>query len=213
MNGATDKIPIYHITHINNLASIITAGGLWSDAERIGQGIGVDEIGYENIKLRRLRRPVPLAAGGYVGDYVPFYFGPRSPMLFTINRRNTTYQGGQNPIVHLVTTVSQAQATGNPFCFTDGHAEMGMACFSDDLAEIEEHVDLPGMNRKYWFDTVDDPTRSFRRQAEFLVHRFFSWDRITGIGVIDKKMKLAVDEVIGKATHTPEVAVESGWYY
>lgn len=204
---------IYHITHIDNLASIINAGGLWSDAERIKQNFGTCEIGYANIKQRRLCRAVPLAAGGFVGDYVPFYFGPRSPMLFTINRRNTTYQGGQDPIVHLVTTTTLAQATGFPFCFTDGHAEMGMACFSDDLNNLGNHVDLPLMTQKYWNDTDNDPTQKFRRQAEFLVHRSFPWDRIVEIGVIDDAMAREVNEVLKGAPHTPNVAVKRNWYY
>lgn len=213
MNNANDPTYIYHITHIDNLASIINAGGLWSDAERIKQGFGTHEIGYANIKQRRLSRPVPIAAKGFVGDYVPFYFGPRSPMLFTINCRNTTYQGGQQPIVHLLTTTSQAQGTGSPFCFTDGHAEMGMACFSDNLDEIENHVDLPVMKQTYWNDTANDPTKKFRRQAEFLVHRSFPWDRIMEIGVIDDGMVQAVSNTIGNASHIPNIAVKRGWYY
>jgi len=40
----------------------------------------------------------------YVGDYVPFYFCPRSIMLFIIHQANhpeLDYRGGQVPIVHL----------------------------------------------------------------------------------------------------------------
>ena len=59
------------------------------------------------IKQRRLRLP-PLVAchppSTFVGDDAPFYFCPRSIMLFVIHRKNhpdLLYRGGQEPIVHL----------------------------------------------------------------------------------------------------------------
>jgi hypothetical protein len=52
------------------------------------------------IKRRRLGLPLPCHAGDRVADYVPFYFCPRSVMLYLIHRGNhpeLTYQGGQSP--------------------------------------------------------------------------------------------------------------------
>jgi hypothetical protein len=46
---------VFHITHLNNLASIIQSGGLISDAIRINQKIGNQNIGYSHIKQRRCR--------------------------------------------------------------------------------------------------------------------------------------------------------------
>ena len=57
------------------------------------------------IKRRRLEDlEVYCHPGTKVGDYVPFYFCPRSVMLFVIHRANhpeLTYREGQGPIVHL----------------------------------------------------------------------------------------------------------------
>ena len=78
--------PIYHITHVGNLPSIVTHDCLWSDAQRIAQQIGNVNIGHVHIKQRRLQRPVPVAAGGVLGEYVPFNFCNRSVMLFPIHR-------------------------------------------------------------------------------------------------------------------------------
>jgi hypothetical protein len=58
------------------------------------------------VVARRKRLPVSCHPGTCVGDYVPFYFCPRSVMLYVISRRNhssLTYRGGQAPIVHLET--------------------------------------------------------------------------------------------------------------
>ena len=46
-----------------------------------------------------------------VGDCVPFYFCPRSVMLYLIHRANhpeLDYRGGQGPIVHLEADLHEA---------------------------------------------------------------------------------------------------------
>jgi len=45
---------IYHITHVENLASILAAGCFDSDARRIGQDLANTTIGMNKIKERRL---------------------------------------------------------------------------------------------------------------------------------------------------------------
>jgi hypothetical protein len=95
---------IFHITHVDNLRSIVAAGELLSDAAMIARGGPLAGIGMSTIKQRRLALPVTCHANDHVGDYVPFYFCPRSIMLFVIhcaNHPDLTYRGGQAPIVHM----------------------------------------------------------------------------------------------------------------
>jgi len=48
---------------------------------------------------------VPLAPYGCVADYVPFYFAPRSPMLYKLHKGGVpNYTGGQDPLVYLVSS-------------------------------------------------------------------------------------------------------------
>jgi hypothetical protein len=93
---------IYHITHVENLRDIIAAGGLVSDAEMIARGGPAAAIGMSSIKRRRVEQlELGCHPGTKVGDYVPFYFCPRSIMLFVIycaNHPELTYRGGQGPI-------------------------------------------------------------------------------------------------------------------
>lgn len=78
---------IYHITEISNLPSIIH-NGLVSDALLANVPHAV--IGYSNIKERRMTEyRVPCCGNRFVGEFVPFYYCPRSPMLYTINNGNT----------------------------------------------------------------------------------------------------------------------------
>ena len=71
---------IYHIIHLDNLASVVADGCLWSDAAMLGRQGGT-VIGMGSIKQRRLGLPVSCHAGLNVGDCVPFYFCSRSIML------------------------------------------------------------------------------------------------------------------------------------
>lgn len=123
------------ITHVSNLPSVLQLGGLCCDNRRNRDGIVCKGIAYQHIKDRRARKRVPLGQGGTLADYVPFYFGPRSPMLYTINKGNVPgYSDGQSPVLHLVSSVEEIVEAGLPFVFTDGHAEMGYSDFFDDLS-------------------------------------------------------------------------------
>src|SRR5579863_9168113 len=55
------SVAIYHITHIDNLPSIITDGFLRSDFEQRKRGAKHQTIGYTHIKERRLKHPVKVA--------------------------------------------------------------------------------------------------------------------------------------------------------
>lgn len=79
---------IYHITHLRNLRSIIRLDGLWSDADRDDMGLAPVNIAHAHIKRRRAQRRVDHTPGGTLDEYVPFYFAPRSPMLYSIGRGN-----------------------------------------------------------------------------------------------------------------------------
>ncbi len=63
----------------------------------------VTDVGNQGIKARRSRRAVPVGPGGVVADYAPFYFAPRSPMMFAIEHGNVpTYSSGCDELIYLV---------------------------------------------------------------------------------------------------------------
>src|SRR5215203_696208 len=97
--------PLFHITAMPNLESIVRSGGLLPKARLSHGGLRHADIAYQNIQGRRAMKVVPKGPGGVIHDYIPFYFAPRSPMLRTINSGNVPgcdYR--QDDIVHLRTT-------------------------------------------------------------------------------------------------------------
>jgi hypothetical protein len=204
---------VYHITHLRNLPSIF-ANGLVCDSAATSLGLTAVDIGYTQIKGRRALRTVPVAAGGNLNDYVPFYFGPRSPMLYTIARGNVPqYQDGQDRIVHLVLDANAAAAAGLAYAYTDGHAVMAISEFFTDLNEVMDHVDFNLMRATFWNDTDERPDRKRRRQAEFLVHGQVPWALIESIGVMSEAIRVQVLEMMQVCDHRPPVDVRREWYY
>lgn len=64
MNAVPARPCIYHITHVNNLQSIIHDGGLWSDAKILQRGGPPAAIGMSTIKARRARWAFTLSNAG-----------------------------------------------------------------------------------------------------------------------------------------------------
>ena len=206
-------VEIYHITHINNLSKIIEMGGLCSDNEIVQNGLSPIQVAHSHIKERRAKKVVPLGVGGTLADYVPFYFAPRSPMLYAIHTGFVEgYNGNQTNILHLITTSDIVVDAGEVFAFSDGHAEMAISNFFDDATQFDK-IDWNIMEKRIWRDTVEDGDRKRRRQAEFLVYKFFSWNYVTQIGVISQKLAEDVGEILETTLHQPEILVRPGWYY
>jgi ssDNA thymidine ADP-ribosyltransferase, DarT len=187
--------PIYHITHIRNLESILRSRGLIATSRLQQQQIDYQDIAHRSIQDRRAIIQVPCAAGGFLHDYIPCYFAPRSPMLYTINKGNVEgYTEGQKPVIYLVSE-AEIIAAHLLFAFTDGHAVIGYTDFYDDLQALDV-IDWEIMQEKYWNNTLDDSDRKRRRQAEFLIHEFCPWTLITEIGVINNTMGFQVQEIL-----------------
>lgn len=72
--NVTPKRYIYHITHVDNLSSIIKDGGLRSDAAVIARDKSIASIGMSTIKQRRLNLPVKCHPKDFVGDYGTILF-------------------------------------------------------------------------------------------------------------------------------------------
>jgi hypothetical protein len=206
---------LYHITHVENLASIVGEGRLFSDAAMIARGGPAEAVGMSSIKQRRLALPVACHAGDCVGAYVPFYFCPRSIMLFLIhcaNHPDLAYRGGQEPIVHLQAdlheVVAWANATGCRWAFTLSNAGARYAPFRSDLAALDE-VNWQAV------DATDfrQPDIKEGKQAEFLVRDSFPWGLIEAVGVRSVAVKEQAEAALANAGHRPPVTIRRNWYY
>jgi ssDNA thymidine ADP-ribosyltransferase, DarT len=208
------RVPIYHITHVDNLPSILEQGGLLPDQRMIDRGGPSATIGMSRIKERRLGLSVKCHPGDYVGEYVPFYFCPRSIMLFLMHCRNPelAYRGGQGPIVHLEAdmqeAVAWAEAQGHRWAFTLSNAGAFYAEFHKRLEDLSQ-VDWSAVRSQ---DFRDQQVKE-RKQAEFLLREFFPWHLVQRIGVHSPSVQMMVQRALPGGQSRPVVEVRQDWYY
>lgn len=206
---------IYHITHVDNLPSIISDGVLWSDAELIRRGGPAASIGMGEIKARRLELPVKCHPGDLVGDYVPFYYCPRSIMLYVIhcgNHANLQYRGGQGPILHLEfdlhEVVEWANGDGRRWAISFSNAGAAYAEFSARLGDLGR-IDWNAVA------TTDFRTQEVKegKQAEFLVRDSVPIRLVRRIGVHSMAVRDRVIRAFAGIANRPSVEVLREWYY
>lgn len=217
INMVLENPPIYHIIHMDRLASITSDGYLYSDRamqqrNNNGTNIGTN-IGMQKIKTRRLTNILKSRSPLCVGDCVPFYFCPRSVMLYMCSRGNhseLSYRGGQAPIIHLETnmleTIDWAENNNKKWCFTTTNA--GSVYFEDysDIKDLDK-INWEAVNSNDWKEQRE------YKQAEFLVENKFPWELVSRIGLYsDTKMDEA-NKIIKNFAHQPRLEVLPSWYY
>lgn len=204
---------IYRMVHIDNLEILARRGGIHAPTCYPDDGLPYRSIHDESIRQRRGKRMIPCGPGGSIDDYVSFYLGPRSPMLYRIWRGAVEYEGGQRPVVYLVSSVQKLQELRLPFVFSDGHGLQALTRWFDNPAALQT-LDWQTIQAQFWNDTEDDPDRCRRKQAELLVHHFVPWEALLGIAVLNEEVKAEVEALLQallkESTH---VRVRKDWYY
>jgi hypothetical protein len=204
---------IYHIKHITLLPSIISLGGIACDRICRQSGLAGLEISYSALKDKRMRTAVEISPGGTLGDYVPFYFAPCSPMLLAYKDGYVTGRPeNQDDIIYLVTDAEYITWRGLTFVFTDGHPITEPKAFFNQLSDLSK-VDFSIMPGRYWFDTNSDPDRKRRRQAEFLILGNFAWTDVRAIGVRTDAAKQRVEDIMRDTSYKPPCVIRPAWYY
>lgn len=208
-----DPAYVYHLTHIDNLRSILDCGALLSYNAMHRDEVVYRNIAHNNIQDQRAHCFVWGAKGGCLHDYVPFHFASRPPMLYAIKGGKVEgYAEGQGPLIYLVSTAQDIAKAALSFTFTDGHAIMAFTEFYDSLDDLDK-VDWSVMKSKYWHDTTEHPDRRRRRQAEFLVHDCVPIELVRGIVVKNTGRKEAVSEIVRNSSVELSVQERTSWYY
>jgi len=194
-------------------------GFLWSDAEVRARASGGTTVGMMSIKDRRLGTSLSSHPGLAVGGCVPFYFCPRSIMLFLLHRGNhpeVTYRGGQEPIIHLVAevpaAVTWADANNLRWAFTLSNAGSGYFEDRADLDQLSE-IDWNAVSARQWSGNGISRQIKEGKQAEFLVERCFPWALVQGIGVRSEAVGREITRMMAGRDHRPTVKALPNWYY
>ncbi|MDO4525273.1 MAG: DUF4433 domain-containing protein [Bacteroidales bacterium] len=197
----------FRITHIDNILHILKNGLVKADSPLHDENyvpIGDPQI----IGLRG-----DIEVKGYrIGDYIPFYLGPRSPMLYVIQHG---YNGVQRvepeKIVYCVIRLDDLINNNIDCIFTDGHAVSFLTSFysRDKLSSINEIVKFDDVYSSQW-NSEEDLDLKRRKEAELLIKNDLPVQFLRGFVVYNNEAK---DFLIEKGVADNMIAVMPSYYF
>ncbi len=208
-----DIIKIYRIVHIDNVEYLLKNG--MHHRDHYDADPNYINIGDSDLIAKRNEYPVGInPPGGNLGEYIPFYFGPLSPMLLNIKTGySLVKQRPQKDIIYLVCKLTDIVSNCNEWCFTDGHAKIRITTFYNSLDDLNE-VSWNIVAERYWRNTEDDFDRMRKKQAEFLVKGHVPANCIFGIVTYNKEAANNVKKILDKLNLDIPVKINpNGSYY
>jgi len=177
------KIWLYRITHIENL-NYILRNGIFT---RESPNFDPNYINIGDASLINYRKSLDACdpPGGKLSEYVPFYLGPRSPMLYQIAKGyEDIIKYPQEKIVYLISSFNQVKMHNLPYFFTDGNARSETT--NNYTAEDDfEKLDWTTIYSTYWKSDETDLLRKQKKQSEFLVKEHLPVTGLDFIGVFN----------------------------
>lgn len=205
------EIWLFRITHTRNLPQVLR-NGLCPLASG-NQDPNFLPIG--DLSLIEVRREleVPIEPGGMFSEYVPFYLGSRSPMLYQISKGGEgVEQIPQQDIAYLAVPLSCIKASQLPYVFTDGHARTKVTRFfnaDEDFVKLDWEV----IRARQWNNTEEDPDRKRRKQAELMVKGVVPIDCVRFLLTFDETSKTVVQKIVKEAGLGIPVHVKKDFYF
>jgi len=200
---------IYRIVHIDNLPRLLEWGGDWSQNQATKRGLSKRPIHHTGIMDARERTQIAVEPFGVVADYVPFYFGPRSPMLYAIKKGKVEGCTDQHEIVYIESTAEKVAEAGLPFVFTNGHAIIGYVDHFNRLEDLEK-VPWDAIQARYWNNIEDGRCK---RQSEFLGRDFFPLALVDRFCVANGARLAQAEKIMQAAGAAFNVNVCNEWYF
>lgn len=196
----------FRMVHINNVPYIMKNGIIHHDSPLADPSyitIGDNEV----IRKRKQETYNGLNLDGYI----PFYFGPRTPMLYVIQYgKNGVLKRSAEELVYCVIRLQDIMDSHLSGCFTDGHAMSEITNIYDitELANIDKYVNVADVFEKYWRDENDLDLKR-RKEAELLVKENIPSKFIRGFIVYNEKAK----ETLIAYGVTQPIAICPSYYY
>ncbi len=175
----------FRITHIDNIPYIDRVGFVLPDSPYASTTYR--SIGDGNVISKR-RTTID---GIDLTQYIPFYFGPRSVMLYVIQHGyNGVEKQKPEDIVYCVIKIADLIADDVECLFTDGHALSAFTCFyeTQDLSSVNRLVSCQDVYAHYWKSEKDTDLKR-RKEAELLIKTALSRDYIRGYVVYNEEAK------------------------
>lgn len=169
-------IELFRMTHIDNIPHILKYGITHKYSALANSNYR--SIGDTSLIKTRDNKIIPITNGLNkvikeitLGNYIPFYFGVKMPMLFVIqNGGNLVEKVPAQDIIYIVCQLKELINLKNEFYFSDGHATDNFTTFynRDMISDIVSILDWEAINQTYWGGEGNLELKR-KKQAEFLI--------------------------------------------
>ena len=165
-------IKIYRMTHIGNIPHILQYGVVHSSSSN--KNPNYISIGDRTLIDFRKSKTIKVEGKSItLGDFIPFYFGVRMPMLYVMQRGGNFVEKAYNPedIVYVAISLGGIMDGDFEYYFTDGHATDFLTTYytKDKINQLNEILDWPAIKAHIWSGDGIEKDLKRRKQAEFLV--------------------------------------------
>ncbi|MBP9209044.1 MAG: DUF4433 domain-containing protein [Saprospiraceae bacterium] len=203
-----DKTYLFRMAHVENIPHILQHGITHSTSANANP----DFVPIGDGSLIATRNDFLLNNGRRLGEYIPFYFGVRTPMLYVVqNGFNMVAPTPAENIVYCITSVQKIIDLQLDFVFTDGHAVDGFTTQYTvaDIPNIDTILDWKAIKAKYWRDDNDLDLKR-RKEAEFLVSGDISTEAVLGYLTYNENAK---NRVIEFGANAANVHIKKDFYF
>jgi len=185
---------LYRITHIDNLEHILREGCLTVHSKKRSKNYR--QIGDKSMIDYRKDLDAPNPPGGKFSEFIPFYLGPRSPMLYQIATGwEDIEQVDQREIIYIISSFEMVKEHDLEFFFTDGHARSRTSKPFINEGDFKK-LDWEAIYARRWNNEANDLRRKDRKQSEFLVKDHLPVSCIVRIGVYSVSVKRKVLDLL-----------------
>lgn len=187
------------MTHIDNIAHILQYG--ITNRNSPNNNPNFTPIGDVSLISTRDYKQVKVDNGDFLnieapsitlGDFIPFYFGVRMPMLYVIQHGGNFVMQPTTPdkIVYMVCPVSLIIKQQQIYYFSDGHGTDNYTTFYDKtrINDLPGIVEWDAVRAAYW-SGQENLNIKRKKQAEFLATEDIAPDLIVGFGCYNDAAK------------------------
>ena len=189
----------FRLIHIDNIPHILKNGIVKADSPNANPNYV--PIGDQLVIEKRKNRRLSLSSWQNIGDFIPFYFGPRSPMLYVIQHGyNGVRRIEAEDIVYCVIRLDDIIKDKIDCYFTDGHVlnSLTQVFPAESLNRIESYVKYSDVYAHRW-DDEEDLDLKRRKEAELLLKNDLPVQYVKGFVVYNEEARqrlcsMGVDE-------------------
>ncbi|MDR1877557.1 MAG: DUF4433 domain-containing protein [Flavobacteriaceae bacterium] len=194
------------MTHIQNIPHILQFGITHQDSSN--RNLNYIVIGDDSLINHRNRKLLP--NGQYLGDYIPFYFGFRTPMLYVIQKGyNNVSRTHPENIVYCISNIKTILDLKINFYFTDGHATAAISRFYsiEQIYDIQNILDFDSINERDW---KKYPDTKRKKEAELLLESDLPNTGIIGYAVYNENAK---EQLVKFGVSDNKIVIKPNFYF